>query len=364
MAKTSPTKPHELKRIHEGETGNYGPRISSAVASGAIDLTPENPPPLPHRSQSQLSQKDSLIPPRPSSLSSGPYNSPYGSYSRSGGNYGSSFGSPYGGSSYSSRFGGNYGSSYGSSYGNYGNYDRYGSGNRYGSYGPPGGSYGPPGPPALLDSGYNRLQHLGEYVDGFGRFSRLLDGGMEAVHGSLGSLLRVFEFSAEFMYILKSLAIVRFLERIWRVLNWLIGRNVNNTTPKITTTNQADLTFRDFQKEDGKKRNIAMTLLLLGVSCLSAPMIVTRIWKILREKQLVTNLERVWNEEPVEQSLTMRARHDFRGEDPRMDLTFKQNDLIKVISKPFPEWWEGECNGRRGLFPAQFVETVIEELKK
>ncbi|XP_053325838.1 neutrophil cytosol factor 2 [Spea bombifrons] len=38
------------------------------------------------------------------------------------------------------------------------------------------------------------------------------------------------------------------------------------------------------------------------------------------------------------------------------DLPFKKGDVIKVLSKISADWWEGECQGKVGIFPTAFVE--------
>lgn len=51
---------------------------------------------------------------------------------------------------------------------------------------------------------------------------------------------------------------------------------------------------------------------------------------------------------------TARALFNFQGEDAT-ELTFKKGDTITVLSKQ-GEWWEGELDGRCGLFPANYVQ--------
>ena len=63
------------------------------------------------------------------------------------------------------------------------------------------------------------------------------------------------------------------------------------------------------------------------------------------------------------------ALFDFRKERPD-DLEFQKGNMILVLSKPFPGWWEGEIlegrmQGTRGLFPENYVEidpAKIEEV--
>ena len=61
----------------------------------------------------------------------------------------------------------------------------------------------------------------------------------------------------------------------------------------------------------------------------------------------------------VEFSL-VTAEHDYRGENSD-DLSFKAGDKIKVIERVNLDWLMGECNGKRGLFPASFVNGLHNE---
>jgi len=49
-----------------------------------------------------------------------------------------------------------------------------------------------------------------------------------------------------------------------------------------------------------------------------------------------------------------RALYDFDAEDAT-ELSFRAGDVITIIKKS-QDWWEGELNGRRGLFPGNYVE--------
>jgi len=49
-----------------------------------------------------------------------------------------------------------------------------------------------------------------------------------------------------------------------------------------------------------------------------------------------------------------RALYDFTAEDST-ELPLRKGDVINIIKKG-QDWWEGECNGRRGLFPGNYVE--------
>jgi amphiphysin len=51
------------------------------------------------------------------------------------------------------------------------------------------------------------------------------------------------------------------------------------------------------------------------------------------------------------------AKYDFAGESPG-DLAFKVGARIKIIKKTdsLEDWWEGELNGERGMFPRNYCE--------
>ena len=40
------------------------------------------------------------------------------------------------------------------------------------------------------------------------------------------------------------------------------------------------------------------------------------------------------------------------------ELTFLKDAVINVIKKEGTEWWQGECNGQIGMFPANYVTST------
>ena len=53
----------------------------------------------------------------------------------------------------------------------------------------------------------------------------------------------------------------------------------------------------------------------------------------------------------------MVALYDWTKEDDD-ELTFTEGDFIYVTSNSHKGWHEGVCNGKKGLFPANYVEKV------
>ncbi|KAI8147642.1 SH3 domain-containing protein, partial [Fennellomyces sp. T-0311] len=53
----------------------------------------------------------------------------------------------------------------------------------------------------------------------------------------------------------------------------------------------------------------------------------------------------------------VQARYPFNSNDPS-SLSFEQGDFIEVLTKLDSGWWDGWCNGIRGWFPSNYVQTV------
>ena len=51
----------------------------------------------------------------------------------------------------------------------------------------------------------------------------------------------------------------------------------------------------------------------------------------------------------------MRAVYPFEGTEEG-DLSFEEGALIAVIRVDESDWWEGELDGKTGVFPSNYVE--------
>ena len=60
---------------------------------------------------------------------------------------------------------------------------------------------------------------------------------------------------------------------------------------------------------------------------------------------------------PSQQAQFVTALYDFEGQSAG-DLAFHEGDRIRVVKKTdsTDDWWDGELNGRRGAFPANYVQ--------
>ncbi|KAK4704747.1 hypothetical protein P7C70_g1463, partial [Phenoliferia sp. Uapishka_3] len=56
-----------------------------------------------------------------------------------------------------------------------------------------------------------------------------------------------------------------------------------------------------------------------------------------------------------------RALYDFETESPD-ELPMRKGDVVKIIGRTWPTWWEGELRGRRGIFPTSYIEEIAEPL--
>jgi signal transducing adaptor molecule len=54
-----------------------------------------------------------------------------------------------------------------------------------------------------------------------------------------------------------------------------------------------------------------------------------------------------------------RALYDF-DPDPNQpgELPLRKGDIVRVLDKTYAEWWRGECKGRVGIFPCNWVEPL------
>ena len=50
-----------------------------------------------------------------------------------------------------------------------------------------------------------------------------------------------------------------------------------------------------------------------------------------------------------------RAKFDFIPKDEG-EVGFSAGDIIRIIDESDPHWWEGEVNGRVGIFPGAYTE--------
>jgi signal transducing adaptor molecule len=54
----------------------------------------------------------------------------------------------------------------------------------------------------------------------------------------------------------------------------------------------------------------------------------------------------------------VRALHDFAATEVG-ELSFKKGDVIKVVDRCFKDWWRGQMKGRTGIFPVNYVVSLL-----
>ena len=216
----------------------------------------------------------------------------------------------------------------------------------------------------VVDGGYNQVNRFGMVVDGFSRFSRLLDANFDALHGSFSSVIRLLDVFGEFFYVVRTFAVFNFLfggiRKGWRVMNFLLGRNISSTRLLSGKDGIEIDDYKKFQVNQNRK-GFPMMLVMFGVIVASLPLLFVKLWRSVDRVKLrqildeSDKLEDAWRNEPK----FARAKFGFGGE-TEMDLPFREGDVIRILGKPFPDWWEGELNGRKGIFPSNFVEVTEE----
>lgn len=224
------------------------------------------------------------------------------------------------------------------------------------------------------------MRNFGGVVEGVSRFSRLLDMNFDAMHGSVGSVLRLLEVAGEFLFAVKSFSFFKNMfggiGKIGRFISFLLfgpGQKLVVDSSK----NHGNIEFNDYlkyQQTEKRRRVLPVILVLLGLCFFGVPMFLAKYIKSFREHEKLSmeanpgkGLENAWKQENV----VVQALQDFMGQN-HMELSFKKDESIIVLAKPYPDWWEGEINGRVGLFPANLtrplptsdapvIEPVVEE---
>jgi hypothetical protein len=201
------------------------------------------------------------------------------------------------------------------------------------------------------------------------------------MHGSFSSILRLFDVFGEFAYIVRSFTVVRLLfggfSYLWQAVNKFFGRKLE----RRSLTDQAHLHLRSsssftandvdmFERRRGSipgssssasssSSSFPTPLVLVALGVLSIPFLLVKVSTILRRKARELKLDEAWDGPRVRAYVL----HDFAPENPQ-DLPMKKDEVIVVVARPFPDWWEGESldGRRRGLFPANFVREMTETM--
>ncbi|EFA83937.1 SH3 domain-containing protein [Heterostelium album PN500] len=284
-----------------------------------------------------------------SGYGSGLYGSGYGSSS-----YGSGYGSSYGAGGYGSSYGaGGYGSSYGGGYGS-------GYGGGYGGYGSSyGGGYGRDDMKGGMMNGHSWLDALNSMVETFGRFSFLLNSNFDAVRVSFSSVVRLCHSMSQFHHEVFSLVKTFTLFRLFQSVSSKfikLFRYILRRPTVDDVTNKEIFGLDDFKKFEKKQGGgITTFIIIIAVTFIAVPMIIGQMFGLSRRRKGENSLDKSWDD--LGEVTVVQAVADFDPETQR-DLPLRVGDIINVIGKPHQEWWEGEHQGRTGLFPANFVKII------
>lgn len=64
-----------------------------------------------------------------------------------------------------------------------------------------------------------------------------------------------------------------------------------------------------------------------------------------------------FREDTKSQPRRVIAHFDFEANEPD-ELSFRRGDVINIIGEEDDNWWQGELDGRRGLFPSNYVGNL------
>jgi len=223
---------------------------------------------------------------------------------------------------------------------------------------------GPMGEPGMLHSGLTHMNRFVQAVESFTSFSRLLDMNVDAMNGTLGSLMRFVDVAGEFFYILKTFAIVKLLlSPFGAIYRLILGTPRVKRVAGAPPAKMEGFDVSEFrQKKGGWKVSsvIALVLSLVGL-----PIVIAKIWASIQQRRLMiqeglANGTYVEIKDGEDEFPTAVAVDDFNPErtpEGERDLPLRKGETVKILGQPFPDWWEGEtADGRRGLFPQNFVQ--------
>ncbi|EPY50183.1 App1 protein [Schizosaccharomyces cryophilus OY26] len=79
--------------------------------------------------------------------------------------------------------------------------------------------------------------------------------------------------------------------------------------------------------------------------------------ELLQEEKIAPAQAPESNVEDGSGQTSVKAIYDYQAQEDN-ELSFYENDFITNVDQIDPNWWEGECHGRRGLFPSNYVEEI------
>jgi len=229
-------------------------------------------------------------------------------------------------------------------------------------------------PGGFLANGFSWMHSLQYVVDTFSRFSRLLDANYDAMHGSFTSVLRLCErmgqLNSEVMMMIKTFTLFRLLQsfstRFMQVFRYMTGRPMSlqlTKSSKLDFPRGTGFDVRDFQEFTRVEQPLApgwgAMMVVFVVTFVGLPVLLHRLVTAFTRSRSRDPMELQWGQLQSGQE-RVRAKYDFVAETNR-DLPFYTGDVLVVLNKAHPDWWEAEMNGRAGLIPSNYVEPIEPE---
>jgi hypothetical protein len=173
------------------------------------------------------------------------------------------------------------------------------------------------------------------------------------------------------MTVVKTFAVFRLLQsvvsRSMGAVRYLLGRRP--ALPRVGDAARPLLDVQDFQEFARGGMQVAATshaagpqppswkglALVFLVTFVGLPMVVSKVFSLLSRKSA---LELEWSKDGRGGEEVV-ALHDFAGESAR-ELSFNKGDVLTVVNKFHPDWWEAAKDGKTGIIPSNFVESYVD----
>ncbi|XP_071341862.1 neutrophil cytosol factor 2 isoform X1 [Trachinotus anak] len=114
-----------------------------------------------------------------------------------------------------------------------------------------------------------------------------------------------------------------------------------------------------------KKLNLPSTAVTLSLtseadeqSVINASTEMEHVWSHVKGRRITLwcNTQEETDGKPHDE-IHLVALHSYESSNPE-DLSFHQGETIILLSRVNQDWFEGQCNGNTGIFPASYVEEV------
>jgi len=140
------------------------------------------------------------------------------------------------------------------------------------------------GEPGMLHSGLRHMDRFVTAVESFTSFSRLLDMNVDAMNGTLGSVMRFVDVAGEFFHILKTFAIVKLIMSPFSAfIRFILG------TPRVKRVTHGGLKGNSFDVSEFQTATKGgwkpSSLIAIFFSIIGLPVVLAKIWSAIQQRR-------------------------------------------------------------------------------